>query len=544
MRQTLAIYSPIDINPDFPEYIHDHNLALWENGKVIKYLQLERLTGKKYDNTLNHHLYSVLKKEKILARDMDLVFVDSVLGRSFISSDGRFRFETNPYEKIKPDIFHGRAFWLTAEERQAYGVSHELAHIFSAVPFYGMFKENSLLIHFDGGASQSNLSVWTWKKDTLTLIDHTWKAKHLSSLFNANALNFFITGVKRREHNSMAGKFMGLAGWGKYNMQIEQWLKENDFFADIWHDKKRFFLSAQRHFGWQGQGFDTKDPFLQDIAATVQHYFTRETVKLISSYQRQTQTDYLYFTGGSALSLYTNRALLESRLFKDVFVPPATGDSGLSLGAGAFYEWKKGNTIQPHLPYLNNWGLDYPQIIDDQRDIVRTASLIIEGKVIGVCNGWGEAGPRALGNRSIIALPHSKQLAQYVSQRIKGREWYRPIAPIMRVSEAREITGIEDLPQLSRYMLVNFPIRQQWRNKLKGVVHADGTARVQVLFNRSDNPFMWDLLTVMKEKYDVPALINTSFNSRGKPIVHTREDAHKQAAEMGLNALIINGRLV
>ncbi len=544
MKPTLAIYAPIDINPDYPEYIHDHNLALFKDGEILKYLHLERITRQKYDNSLHRLLYDTLKKAKLLTLDADLAFVDSVLGKSFISTDGKFRFETDPWEAIKPQAFKGRSLWLTPEEKQAYGISHELAHIFSTVPFYGIFRDNSLLIHFDGGASKSNLSVWTWHDGKLDLIDYSWKARHLSSLFNANALNFFITGVKRREHNSMAGKFMGLAGWGQYRPEIEQWLIENNFFADIWHDKKIFFLKARERFGWNGQSFDTHDKFLQDIAATVQHYFTRETVKLIAYFQTFTKTKNLYYTGGSALSLYTNQALANSGLFENIYIPPAPGDSGLSLGAGAFVEWSKGNEIKQHLPYLNNWGLDNPQVIDYTHDIERIATLLMDEKVIGVCNGWGEAGPRALGNRSIIALPHSRRLARRVSQEMKGREWYRPIAPIMLSTEAQKVTGIKHLPEIARYMLINFKVLPQWHDRLKGVIHADGTARIQVLMAREENPFMWDLLTFLRDKYQVPALINTSFNSRGKPIVHTARDAIQEAKIMGLDALVIDGQLV
>ncbi len=544
MKPTLAIYAPIDINPDYPEYIHDHNIALFRDGQIIKYLQLERLTREKFDNSLHRQLYQVLKKEKLLTTDADIVFVNSVLGTCFISTDGKFRFETNPPKELSTQALEGHALWLTAQRRQAWMLSHELAHIFSVVPFFGMFRDNSLLVHFDGGASLSNISAWLWKNDKLTLIDYSWNAKQLSSLYNANALNFFITGVKRRQHNSMAGKLMGLAGWGQYNPQIEQWLQENNFFADIWHDKKLFFTKAQERFGWQGKNFNPQDKFLQNIAATVQAYFTRETLSVIANYQKLTNAEYLYLTGGSALNLYTNQALINSRLFKAVFIPPATGDSGLSLGAGAFIEWQKGNEIKKHLPYLNNWALSCPQVISKSQDIEKISSLLLNEKIIGVCNGWGEAGPRALGNRSIIALPHSRSLAQRISQNMKGREWYRPIAPIMLYPQAQQITGIKNIPEIARYMLVNFPVLVQWQDKLKGVVHADSTARIQVLFSRDDNPFMWDLLSLLWDKYQVPALINTSFNSRGKPIVHTIEDAHNEAMTMKLDGLVVNGRLV
>ncbi len=540
MKKTLAIYAIPDVNPDYPEFIHDHNLAIYSGNRPEKYLHFERLTGKKYDNTLHRSLYGLLKQAKLLGEDFDLAFVDSVVGRSFISEEGKLRFEANPFAGLELIGEKGVSYWLDTQ-KPAYAVRHELAHIFSTVPFYGMFKENSLLVHFDGGASVGNFSVWHWKGGGLKLLDYGWKLKYLSSLFNANALNFFMLGVKRREHNSLPGKFMGFAGWGKYDRRIEQWLRENDFFADIWSEKKRFFDEAEKAFGWNKRRFDTRDKFLQDIAATVQHFFTRETVRFFADLQKLTGTKILYYSGGSALNLYVNDRLVE--MFDEVFIPPATNDAGLSLGAGAYVGWLKGYETERQLPYLNNWGLNCPQVIDRGDDIPRIARLLLDGKILGICNGWGEAGPRALGNRSIIALPGSKELARRVSEQKKGREWYRPVAPVMLADVAREVTGRAELPLISKFMLVSFKILPQFYGKLKGVVHADGTARIQVLFERTDNPFLWDLLKYLYENYKIPGLINTSFNAKGKPIVHFEDQAVEQARQMQLDALIINGKL-
>ncbi len=540
MKKKLALYTIPDVNPDYPEFIHDHNITLIEGGKVAKYLHLERITGVKYDNSLHQKLYQLFKQAKLFGHDYELGFVDSTVGRSVITSEGKIRFEANPFEPLSPNVEYGRAYWLDRHVK-AYAIRHELAHIFSVLPFYGIFRENSLLVHFDGGASVGNVSVWLWRHGQLKLIDYGWQLKRLSSLFNANALNFFILGVKRKQHNSLPGKYMGFAGWGQYDKNIEAWLKENDFFEDIWHDKRRFFDSAKRRFGWDKKHFDTKDKFLQNIAATVQYYFVRETLEFIKQQQQKVGADYLYFTGGSALNLYLNKRLVESSMFKDVFIPPCTNDSGLSLGAAAYMEWLDGVEVQEHLPYLNNWELDCEQVVDDSTDIPKIARFLMEGKVIGICNGFGEVGPRALGNRSIVALPHSKSLSRLISQKMKGREWYRPLAPVMLYHVAQQVIGQQNFPLISRYMLINFKILPQFYDKLAGVVHVDGTARVQVLFNREDNPFLWDLLTYLY-KYGVLGLINTSFNFRGKPIVHFESQAYEQAREMNLDGLVINGR--
>ncbi len=542
-RKILAIYGIQDINSRFPQMIHDHNLALISGSKVEKYLQLERLTGFKYDNRLNKYLYAILKQEKLLGKDLILVYVDSVLGRSFISEQGNIRFEADPFAQLSTQNEKAVGFWLD-KQVDAYVVSHEKAHIFSVLPFYGMFKPKSLIIHFDGGASKSNVSVWFWNGQKLELLHYSWDLKYLSSLYNANALNFFILNIKPQFQNSLPGKYMGFSGWGRPQKHILEWLKENDFFQDIWTDKKRFFTSAKERFGWNKDFFDLHDPFIQDIAATVQDYFTREFLKFVRNWQQKTKANYLYYTGGSALNLYTNTALVDSQMFEQVFIPPCPGDSGLSVGAGAYVNWQVfGRYMDKHSPYLCNWQLEGPEVVDFSDDIEQIAQMLLDKKILAIYNGFSEIGPRALGNRSIIALPNDKGLSKTISMHMKGREWYRPLAPIMLYFSAQEVTGRKHIPVLARYMLMNFKILPHYYDRLRGVVHADGTSRIQVLFEREDNPFMWDLLMFMKKKYGVLALINTSFNSKGRPIVHTLEQAQEQANQMQLDGLVIQGKL-
>ena len=125
----------------------------------------------------------------------------------------------------------------------------------------------------------------------------------------------------------------------------------------------------------------------------------------------------------------------------------------------------------------------------------------------------------------------------------KGREWYRPVAPVMLEKNARYFTGKDSIHPLSRYMLLDFDILPERQAELAGAVHVDGTSRIQTLFVREDNPWLWDLLTRLDERYRVKALINTSFNRRGEPIVHTPEDALASAREMKIDGVVINAKL-
>lgn len=547
-KPTLAIYGIKDRNTtQYPTYVHDHNLCLMQDGKILQYLQLERYSRRKYDNRLDVFIEELIENKLLdLPREFDLVSVNSFVGNAFISQSGKIRFEADKALKLSESLEPARAYYQyntwQGNELTAYNCSQELAHITSCMPFFGDLKNNSLLIHFDGGASLSNFSVFLYKEEKIQLIEYHWNLKHLANLFNDNALSFKIIGANIGEHTSVPGKLMGYACLGKYNPDIEKWLQKHHFFKEYWHKDEEIIESIYLYFGKRITHFDTKEPFLQDIAATFQHIFEREVISKIKQLQQQTKTKYLYYSGGCALNIITNTKILKERIFEEIYIPPCCNDSGLSIGAASLLERIKGNTIALHLPFLNNVGV---KTSDDpiHNDLIKeVAEILLKKGVIGICNGYGEIGPRALGNRSLIALANDKELAQKISQEVKKREWYRPIAPIMLQSVAEEVT--DDMQHsLNQFMLLDCYINSPYKKDLEGVIHTNGTARIQTLKSKYENPFMFELLTYLKENYQIKALINTSFNRQGEPIVHTAESAMKSAKEMGLNGVVINHKL-
>ncbi len=267
-------------------------------------------------------------------------------------------------------------------------------------------------------------------------------------------------------------------------------------------------------------------------------------MKKIRFLQEKTATEYLYFAGGSALNIRLNRLIWQSGCFSDVFVPPCAGDSGLAIGAAVCLEIAKGNMVNYHSPYLNNWRIFDYQCWYNKSDIEKLADILLENKIIGVCNQFAEAGPRALGNRSIIALANSVQLAEKLSIKHKGREWYRPVAPIMLEKNVKYFTGLNNIPLVLKYMLYSFGILKSKQNEISGAVHADGTSRIQTIFSKEDNPFIFDLLSHFDAKHQVKAFLNTSFNEKGQPMVHSEQDAREAAAKMKLDGLVVNGKMV
>lgn len=542
-RYSIGIYGIQDCNDSStPTLSHDHGISIMYNGKVIHNLQLERLNRKKHSDAMPQMIYNLFKEKKLLDKNCDLIFVDNVLGRSFINTMGNIRFEAPLSNNLQTKMEEGKLWWLD-KTKKAYVLNHELAHIGSCLPFFGDFKENSLLVHFDGGASLSNFSAWIYKNGKIKNLAFHWKLKKLSSLFNANALTFGMVKAKHFELNSVPGKFMGFASFGKHSEKIEKWLIENNYFEDSWGSKTSFFESLNSTFGVSLKEMDQKNEVIQNIATTIHSIFIREAFKEFKQLQNQTQTEYLYYSGGSALNIVLNTKLVEANIFKDVFIPPCCNDSGLALGAAAFYEWHNKYKIQGHSPFINNWNIEDYKTTYSSDTIKQTAQLLLNKKVVGVCNGYGEMGPRALGNRSILSLASSKKLADKVSIHHKKREWYRPVAPIMLEKNTKYFTGLPIINHLSSYMLLDFKIMEDKKQELEGAVHVDGTSRIQTLFNRDENPFIYDVLQHLYKEHDVKALINTSFNVRGEPIVHSILDAKKSAQNMNLDAVILNGKL-
>ncbi|MCQ2287030.1 MAG: hypothetical protein MJZ76_09215 [Bacteroidales bacterium] len=549
-KPTLAIYASKDVDTqDFVAFTHSHNLCIMQDGKIVKYLELERLSRKKYDNRLDLFLEDLLEHEaKTLTNDFDFVLVNDFLGSSFISRNGKIRFESEIQENLIPDLVRGiltiRTKDFEVKKISAWCCSHEKAHLFSTVPFYGELKDNSLLFSFDGASSFGNYSSFTYKDNKLELIENNWTdLKEESKFFNDNPLVFKMLGLERKDHCSVPGKLMGFASWGTYDSKIEKWLVSNNYFKDFWGKEQEILESVRKNFGINTE-FSTHNSFMQDCAATFQKMFEHAVLDKLESLQKKYHCDYLYYGGGCALNIVTNTKIIESGMFKEVFIAPCCNDSGLSVGAAAFLERKKGNEIKIHQPYLNNIGLDCGKIPLPSNELIKNvADIIMNNGIVGVCNGYGEIGPRALGNRSLIALPNDKLLSQKLSTKVKKREWYRPVAPIMLKSIAEKV-AIQRVAAPSKYMLMDFEIRHEFDNDLCGVIHANQTARIQTIDTVDDNPFMYHLLTCLYEKYKVLALINTSFNAQGEPIVHTKEDALSSAKTMNLEALIYNNQLI
>lgn len=560
----IGIYGPKDTsNTKIPlghgeresTYVHDHSVTILRDGRLIACLPLERLTGVKHDNSIEKHITKIIDNYVNSEDEVIFAFANSFIGSSFCSDDGNLRIEPNSKISVTSDLIDAEVYWfpklkeapgINRREAAGYIVSHEFAHIASALQFTGYFRENSLLVHIDGGASKSSNSFWYFNDKKIKLLQYGWGELHtLVSNFNSNPLVRCILSHQSWQHLSIPGKLMGYSSLGESNSELREWLYENNWFRDMndsdRYEREKILEEISSKFS-KVNDFNPREKIFMDICATIQSEFEEYVLNLLNRLKQETKAEHLVYSGGAALNIITNSRIESECGFKSIFVPPCTSDSGLSLGAAIWVDRiiNKGSE-KSHSPFIVGEGNFSTDICFD--DIDETISMLLEGKVIGICNGKGEIGPRALGNRSIISMMNSVNLRRKVSETIKKREWYRPLAPII-CSEAADVVLPESASSnLSRYMLGSWEVSECWHDSFHGVIHSDGTVRAQVVPNDPEYSWIHELLSRLWNEYQIPGLINTSFNKQGEPILHYHKDAKDAAINLGLDAVVVEGVL-
>jgi carbamoyltransferase len=380
--------------------------------------------------------------------------------------------------------------------------------------------------------------VWLHRERRLHKLHSSWRLFEAVARFANNNLIQAMTGHDWSEHQAIPGKLMALAAYGQPEPEVLAWLRRNDWFREIRGRLDIPTQAAREAFGWEGEWTWT-DPLVRTIAACVQADFTGQVLRFLERWQQRTGARVLYLSGGAALNIALNDTLATSGLFVSVRVPPCASDSGLALGAAALLDFLDGADIRPQGPFLQRFGCDVTAA-SSAESAARASSLLAAGHVLAVCQGAGECGPRALGHRSLLCLP-TEALRTRVSEVMKGREPYRPVAPVALAAEADQLfEGRPSSCALAPFMLRSFRVTEECRRKAPGVVHVDGTARVQVV-PENEPEFAWlrSVLERLRREHGVPCLINTSFNGRGEPLVHTRQDALQTAKRLGVDALVL-----
>jgi len=297
-----------------------------------------------------------------------------------------------------------------------------------------------------------------------------------------------------------------------------------------------------------GEGFDKRHA---DLAASVQTVLEEVLLDLCSWLHGRTGSSRLALAGGVALNCVANTRLLAEGPFEDIWVQPAAGDSGTALGAALTVAAEAGDDLAPMTTAALGRGWNEHQIeaalstarvsYDRPADVAAAAAEIVaENGIVAWFQGRAEYGPRALGHRSLLAHPARADNAERLND-IKGREQFRPVAPMVLTDRAADIFTRGPIP--SPYMLFVHDVAPSWQDRLQAVTHVDGTARIQTI-EASDDPITAGLLTTFEQLTGVPVVVNTSLNTAGRPMVDSPRDALELFGSAPIDALAIGSYLV
>jgi carbamoyltransferase len=429
-------------------------------------------------------------------------------------------------------------------------VDHHLAHAISAYAYSG-FDESAVLV-IDGRGAWEATSLWHGKGGRL---EHLWTIPWPNSLglFYAQFTHYlgFVP-------NSDEWKVMGLAPYGQPGVELREFLIPDD---NPYRVSSRLLLASstapiagiERRLGPPRIPESEIDDRHKNLAFAVQDGCERAMLTLARNAVAETRCRNLCLAGGVALNSKANGKILSTGFVDRIFIQPAAGDDGASLGAAlAPYLYNGGKLPVTKMRHVY-WG---PESSDDEIEKVLetykirssrvadpakiAAELLATGKILGWFQGRMEFGPRALGARSILADPRDPEMNAKVNNAVKFREWWRPFAPSMLAETAGEY--IESAGE-SPFMILTAQVKPEKRSVIPSVTHVDGSARPQTV-EREVNPLYWRLIHEFGERTGVPVVMNTSFNLRGEPIVCSPTDAIRTFFSSGMDALIIGKYLV
>lgn len=571
-------------------YYHDSAAALLIDGEIIAAAHEERFTRNKHDSSfpINACKY-VLSEAGLDFQDLSAVaFYDKPYLKferlletyHAFSPKGLKSFLSAIPVWIKEKLFMKK---MLREELAKLGEGkvplffpeHHLSHAASA--FYPSPYKEAAIITIDGVGEWATETIGYGHGNEITLHRELHFPHSLGLLYSAFT---YYTGFKV---NSGEYKLMGLAPYGNRNSEQTKSFRQKiiDELVDIREDgslllnmdyfeyatglkmtddikwEKLFGLPPRRPESELIQGY-------MNMALAIQQVTEEIILKLARTAKELTKSNVLVMSGGVALNSVANGILLKEKIFDDIWIQPAAGDAGGSVGA-AYAVWHIGEQNERILnrnddamqgAYLgpeysakdivnvsSKYGAYYNKFEETDGLIKTVASLLAEGKVVGWFQGRMEFGPRALGNRSILGDARNPEMQKKLNLKIKYREGFRPFAPSVLEEDLKEYF---DIDRPSPYMLLVIPVLEKRRKSLPdnyqdltlfnrlyiqrsdipAVTHIDFSARIQSV-NKNTNPAYWQLINEFKNQTGYGIIVNTSFNVRGEPIVCTPEDAYR-----------------
>ncbi|MEK9143323.1 MAG: carbamoyltransferase N-terminal domain-containing protein [Patescibacteria group bacterium] len=444
---------------------------------------------------------------------------------------------------------------------------HHFSHAASAYYLSGF--ERAAIVTIDGVGEWATTTMGLGENGKIA-IDKEIRFPHsLGLLYSA------MTSYLGFEVNDAEYKVMGLAAYGDpkpFRRQMNELVNIfpdgsyalNLKYFDYVRTDRMFNKHLEELFGHPMRNPESlMERLYENIAASLQEKLETVVFHLLAVAHKRYKTDNLCLAGGVALNSVMNGKILKNTPFKRLYIPPDPGDGGGAMGAALAWwhqqrsvipakagiqrtkNWIRpraggdqvGDDKMPFSPYLGpsfpeeqmedvlvRHGLSYTRL--DRKVLVEcVAGLLSQEKIIGWFQGRMEWGPRALGNRSILASAARAEMKDIINSKVKHRELFRPFAPVVLAHHVKDYFITDSpVPVSAKYMLFVYPFRPKGKREVPAVVHVDGTGRLQTL-ERVDNPLYYDLIEAYAKKTSVPIIINTSFNVRGEPIVCTPQDA-------------------
>ena len=558
-------------------FYHDAAAAILKDGMLVAAAEEERFSRKKHDSSFpEHSIRFCLKEAGIEARELDyVVFYE----KPFVKFE-RIVKTTLQTVPASLDVFRrGMNSWLLDKlwveeiigselgvpKEKIFFADHHQSHAASA--YYCSGFDDAAILTVDGVGEWCCGSIG-WGRGSEMHLTHEIRFPHSLGLLYSAFTAFLGFQVNEGEY-----KVMGMAPYGKpkYVEKVRQVVRSYED-GSLWLDLRYFSFhhSTERSFSRKfvelfgppanPKQADHPDPYYCDVAASIQQVTEEILLSMARHALKKSGKDKLCMAGGVALNSVANWRILQETPAQALFVQPAAGDSGGALGAALYlYHGMLGQPRKFHMQHAY-WGAEAGtgmavgfcrannirnEVFEDQDKLLdRVVGLIAAGKVVGWQQGRFEWGPRALGNRSILADARNPEMKDIVNRKIKFREPFRPFAPSVLAEAGEEYFELPEKARLpAKFMLVVPPVRMEQREKIPAVTHVDGSGRLQ-LVEDSANPRYAALIRRFKQATGVPVVLNTSFNLKGEPVVNTPAEAHSTFSRSGMDALVMGDCLV
>tara|TARA_B100001057_G_scaffold501302_1_gene623586 strand:+ start:1579 stop:3780 length:2202 start_codon:yes stop_codon:yes gene_type:complete len=504
----------------------------------------ERLIRKKYPYTFPIHsiLYCMKYFNIKELSKIDILVSDWIRIKKWLRSGPSYNYQE--YDYIKEN--------LKFDKKKIFQIDHHLAH--AASTYYpSNFKSSSILVIDGNGSDIETNSFFLGKGNKIYLLDK-YKNHGIGYVYLAvtNEILNFGTGGE--------GKTMGLAPYGKFNKKIKikyqidgaktdfgkfmLRMPASDVLNQINPNYRPKVIREKTH---QANKKNIMKSYFTDWAYMIQNTTEKVVTQLGKNLYKKTKNKNLCLAGGVALNSVANEILFKKNKYKDIFIFPACADAGIPYGL-AIWAYHNYYNQKKKIPFNNAYtGIKYSpksikkllennNILIHKTNCKEIAKLISEGNIIGNFHGASEYGPRALGNRSILADPRDKNTRDKINKYIKHREIFRPFAPAILEEKSKEYFNLKYSPFMLRVTKSN-------KKNIPSALHVDNTARVQTV-NIKQNEKFYTIIKEFSKLTKVPVLLNTSFNDAGEPLIETPRDALITSIKTNIDFLILEDYLI